>query len=159
VNLVALDPALESLDTLEGVDTLMLFVGEDERPLRGVAGYTDWRMCGKLSQLLVDNFFTGAMGDSVLLPSANRVRVGRIMVAGLGSLRDLSPSVAGEALKSAAQKLNKVQTEGVALEIPGAGLLDEETRARLLTQVFVPEFKGQRVALLAEKSVARLVTK
>ena len=78
------DLSLETLDGLSGVDTLCLFVAVDERPLSGVSGYCDWRLCGQLSRLLVDGFFTGAADDSVLLPTNGRMGPGRIVVFGLG---------------------------------------------------------------------------
>ncbi|HEY1333477.1 MAG TPA: peptidase M17, partial [Myxococcaceae bacterium] len=49
---------LDALDPLP-VDTVCLFVSEDERPLGGAAGFVDWRLCGQLSRLLVDGFFKG----------------------------------------------------------------------------------------------------
>ncbi len=54
----------EVLDGIDGVDSLCLFVSEDERPLKGAAGYVDWRMCGALSQIVSNAFFTGARKDS-----------------------------------------------------------------------------------------------
>ena len=35
MKVTAHDIAMETLDALEGIDALCLFVGEDERPLRG----------------------------------------------------------------------------------------------------------------------------
>jgi hypothetical protein len=158
VSLATVDAQLESLDTLDGVDTLMLFVAEDERPLQGMAGYTDWRLCGHLSRLLLARFFTGAKEDAVLLPADRRVKADRIMVAGLGPRSELGASSVGEALQRAARMLNKAGTKGVALEIPGLGQLDDETRARLLTKVFLPELKANRVVVLAEKPLGRLLS-
>src|SRR5262249_60449693 len=74
---------LESLDPLP-VDTVCLFVPEDERPLTGAAGYVDWRLCGQLSRLLVDGFFKGSRGESLLLPSNGRIGGPRGVVVGLG---------------------------------------------------------------------------
>src|SRR5215470_19549483 len=74
---------LDALDPLP-VDTLCLFVSEDERPLGGAAGFADWRLCGQLSRLLVDGFFRGTRGESLLLPSAGRMGPGRVVILGVG---------------------------------------------------------------------------
>jgi len=44
---------LESLDRLS-VDVLVLGPFEGERPLRGTAGYCDWRLNGRLSRMLMN---------------------------------------------------------------------------------------------------------
>jgi hypothetical protein len=43
--------SLQSLDRLS-VDVLVLGPFENERPLRGAAGYCDWRLNGRLSRML-----------------------------------------------------------------------------------------------------------
>jgi hypothetical protein len=149
------DLDLESLDALEGVDTVLLFVRQDERPLQGLAGFLDWRMCGAVSRLLVDNFFQGTAGEALLLPTDGRVPPSRIMVVGLGRREEVSAQMVEEALKAAAVRLNKAQVQGVAMEPPGAGSLDDETRAKLLSSSFVPEFTGQRLTILAERALGR----
>ena len=150
--------SLETLDTLEGVDTLCLFVAEDERPLSGAAGLSDWRLCGQLSRLLVDGFFTGAADDSVLLPSNGRMGPGRIVVFGLGRRERLSDGPAlGARLAAAAAVLDKAGASSVALEVPGAGRLADAERARALTAGFLPGFHGRHLAVLGDKALAQLL--
>jgi hypothetical protein len=149
------DIGLEGLDALQGVDALCLFVGEDDRPLPGSAGYVDWRLCGSLSRILQSGFFVGAREDSLLLPTDGRFPVPRVFVIGLGQRRDLDDSSLGEALANAARVLAKAKVQGVALEVPGGGQLDGGTRASALKEKFLPTFKGQRVAVLADKDLAR----
>jgi hypothetical protein len=155
VNIAAYDVGLQALDSLEGVDALCLFVGEDDRPLPGSAGYVDWRLCGALSRVLQSGFFVGARDDSLLLPTDGRFTVPRIFVIGLGRRKGLDASSLGEALANAGQVLSRAKVEAVALEIPGTGALDEATRASALSDKFVPAFKGKKVAVLADKELAR----
>jgi Cytosol aminopeptidase family, N-terminal domain len=155
VNVAAYDVGLEGLDSLEGVDALCLFVGEDDRPLPGSAGYVDWRLCGSLSRVLQSGFFVGAREDSLLLPTDGRFSVPRIFVIGLGQRRGLDASSLGEVLANAGRVLARAKVEAVALEIPGVGALDEGTRAAALTDRFLPAFKGSKVAVLADKELAR----
>jgi len=158
MNLTTHEIGLASLDSMPGVDSLCLFVSEDERPLKGTAGYADWRMCGALSRVLMRGFFTGASGDCLLIPSEGRIAMSRIFAIGIGQRQRFGAQALGQALSNAGQVLTKAQVATVALEIPGAGAVDEPSRAAALVEQFLPAFKGGRVAVLSEKSVARLLT-
>jgi hypothetical protein len=148
---------LEALDALVGIDALCLFVGEDERPLRGSAGFADWRMCGRLSQLLIDGFFTGKRKDALLVPSEGRLTLPRIFAVGLGNRDGFGPPALDEALSEAAEMLSKAKIRSVAMEVPGQPLLDDATRAKALLSAFVPHFEGSRVAVLAEKAFGKII--
>ncbi|HTS80682.1 MAG TPA: M17 family peptidase N-terminal domain-containing protein [Myxococcaceae bacterium] len=142
--------SLEALDPL-AVDTLCLFVTEDERPLTGAAGYVDWRLCGQLSRLLVDGFFKGTRGESMLLPSSGRIGAPRVVVLGLGPGGDaLHESTLRGALSQAADVLNRARVDSVALELPGRAALPAQERTSAFTEAFVPAFRGARVTLLAD---------
>jgi len=141
---------LEALDPLP-VDTVCLFVPEDERPLTGAAGYVDWRLCGQLSRLLVDGFFKGSRGESLLLPSNGRIGAPRVVVLGLGPGGDaLHPGILRSALSQAADVLNRARVDSVALELPGRGAMPAQDRTSAFDEAFVPAFRGARVTLLAE---------
>ncbi|HEX8819845.1 MAG TPA: M17 family peptidase N-terminal domain-containing protein [Archangium sp.] len=155
MNVSAHDIGLEGLDALRGVDALCLFVGEDDRPLPATAGYVDWRLCGALSRILQSGFFVGARDDSLLLPTDGRFPVPRVFIIGLGRRKGLDASSLGEVLANAARVMAKAKVEGVALEIPGAGQFEDAARASALNEKFLPAFKGQRVAVLADKELAR----
>jgi len=157
-SLSAHELSLETLDGLTGVDTLCLFVAEDERPLGGASGLSDWRLCGQLSRLLVDGFFTGAADDSVLLPSAGRLGAPRIVVFGLGRRERLSDGPAlGARLAAAGAVLDKAGAVSVALEVPGAGRLADAERLRSLRTGFLPAFHGRHVAVLGTKAFQQLL--
>jgi len=158
VNLSAHEIGFESLDGLSEMDSLCVFVAEDERPLRGVAGYLDWRLCGQLSRVLQGKFFTGEPGDCLLLPSDGRVAMPRVFVMGLGPGKRLSEAALHSALEEAARTLSKAKVEAVALEVPGAGKLDEQTRAEAVTNSFIPKFKGKSISLLSEKTLSRRIS-
>jgi hypothetical protein len=152
------DIGFSSLDQMPGVDTLCLFVAEDERPLKGAAGYLDWRLCGALSHILIDRFFTGSPGDCLLIPSQGKIAMSRIFAIGIGHLNGFGADALSRAMKDAARILSRAQIPAVALEIPGKGQLEEATRAAALLNQFVPEFSGSHVAVLSDKGVARLLS-
>jgi len=56
-----------------------------ERPLRGSAGRVDWRLCGRLSQLIAAGRLEGARGEAVLVPTCGGLRAPLLIALGLGS--------------------------------------------------------------------------
>jgi leucyl aminopeptidase len=157
VSVSAHDLGFEGLDALDGVDALCLFVAEDDRPLPTTAGFVDWRLCGALSRVLKAGFFTGVKDDWLLLPSDGKLAVPRIFVVGLGRREALDEEALGEALGNAARVLLKARVESVALELPSGEGVAESARASALERNFLPPFKGKRVAILADKGLARLL--
>ena len=71
-------PAIDALD----VDALAVFVGP-ERPLQGLAGFADWRLCGLISRAIRDGRYGPDTGEALLLPSGGRIAVPRIFCFGL----------------------------------------------------------------------------
>ncbi|MCE9672931.1 peptidase M17 [Myxococcus stipitatus] len=151
------DIGMEGLDSLTGVDALCLFVAEDDRPLPATAGFVDWRLCGALSRVLQGGFFSGTKDDWLLLPSDGKLEVPRVFVVGLGRRKTLDADGLREALAEAGKVLSRARVESVALEVPGAGALEDAARAEAFQKGFVPAFKGARVALLADKGLVRLL--
>jgi hypothetical protein len=153
----------ESLDALSWIDALCVFVGEDERPLRGTAGYADWRLCGKLSRVLLEGFFRGERAESLLLPSDGRLAIPRIFAFGLGRSEEVSPQRLSEVLEHAGRTLTRAGIRSVATELPGLGLLppplslSDEERVQLWIKAFAASFGGTAVAALTDRSVAKLL--
>jgi hypothetical protein len=76
---------LQRLDALGDHDALVLSFFGDERPLRGVAGLCDWRLCGRLSRLLRAGRLSGLRGEVTLMPPpGGRLPFGRLFFFGLG---------------------------------------------------------------------------
>ncbi|MBI2339419.1 MAG: hypothetical protein HYU99_03480 [Deltaproteobacteria bacterium] len=59
-------------------------VYSDFRPLKGVSSLVDWRLNGRLSQVLKTNRFQGNFGECLLMPAERRIRAQTILVMGLG---------------------------------------------------------------------------
>ena len=145
---------LEALDAMTGVDTLCLFVAEDERPLQGLSGFIDWRLCGGLSRVLQAKFFTGAADDQLLFPVAGRLPMTRLFAVGLGkSSKHLDSAALASALTAAGKMLSRAKIAAVAIEVPGTGSISDEARAAAFTGQFMPAFEGDRVAVLADRGL------
>jgi hypothetical protein len=157
VNLAWQELGLDGLDALTGMDALCLFVAEDERPLVGTAGFVDWRLCGALSRVLVDRFFRGAEGETLLLPTAGRLPVGRIFVMGMGPSHRLEVQALGRVLGHAAEVLERAKVPSVALELPGEGVIDDGARAGALRTAFLSRLARAQVTVLGGREVAKWV--
>ncbi len=84
VELAIADLSLGVLDRA-AVDAAVLFVGDQDRPLQGLAGLCDWRMCGALSRTLASGWYRGSAGEALLTPTARRLAAARVFVFGIGS--------------------------------------------------------------------------
>lgn len=80
---------LAGLDALEA-EALLLPLFEVFGQPGGVAGFTDWRLCGRLAGLVRTRRFEGRSGEAVLASSLGRLPVSRIFLYGLGPPRVLS---------------------------------------------------------------------
>ena len=125
-------PELRDLERARG-EALTLGVFQDERPLRGLAGLLDWRLCGRLSRLISEDVFSGGYGETMLLPSHGRLAFEKVFVHGLGTKADFDldrlESVIGVMLGT----LARAHARSSALSLPGRGLFDRtEAMAQLL---------------------------
>lgn len=78
------DQQLDALDRLD-VDCLVLTAFLDDRPLRGLAGRVDWRLCGRLSSWMRIGFVDLAPGAALLMPMpADRLPMQKILLVGMG---------------------------------------------------------------------------
>ena len=109
------DLSLAALDALD-VDSLAVFVGP-ERPLQGLAGWVDWRLCGALSRALRDWFYDGGEREALLLPSAGRVGAARVFFFGLPAL-PLDPAGFSAFARVACGALAKAGSASFATSLP-----------------------------------------
>ena len=154
--MTSLDPSLESIDSLSGVDALCVFVTDDDRPLSGAAGYLDWRMCGALSRVLLQGFFKGDRGEQLLMPTSGGVSTVRLFAVGAGNSKALDASTLGLLLESSALMLKKAGVTSVALSLPKCGV-DDTARAEAVKKRFAPSFAPGTTTVFAEKSLRALL--
>ena len=79
-----LEPSLGAVDSLV-VDSIVVGLCRGVRPLAGLLGILDWRLCGRLSSLVAEGQITGASDERVLIPTGARLAVPRVVVYGWGS--------------------------------------------------------------------------
>jgi hypothetical protein len=147
------DASLGSLDALTGVDSASLFVFQDERPLKGLAGYLDWRLCGSLSRILFEGRFTGVEGDALLFPTWGRLSFGRVFCFGAGKRDKLDREAFVALCRRAGEALSKAGVQTFVGQVPKVVGVDDVERARLFLAECALRFKGERIVLLGDGKV------
>jgi hypothetical protein len=113
-----LEPAELSLAVLgrAGVDAVAAFAGP-ARPLQGLAGLLDWRLCGAISRAVLAGTFAPERGEVLLLPGGGRLPARRVMVFGLP---EDAPGAAGAAMAHAADVLARAGCRSLAVHLPAS---------------------------------------
>ena len=119
---------LSAVDALD-VDALAVLVGP-ERPLQGLAGFADWRLCGAISRAIRTGVFHAAAGEALLLPSGGRIAPARVFGFGLPEV-PLSPEAFLHAARTACEALARAGSEAFATAMPPLAGGDAGLAARL----------------------------
>jgi hypothetical protein len=137
--------SLATLDALD-VDALALLVGED-RPLQGLPGLVDWRLAGALTRTLLDGLYAAGPGEALLLPTAGRLLVPRLVAVGLPpELGEGGFAATARRLCELAVKAGATSFATAALPVTGVGGA-EACRAWMAAAAAV---RGERLVLLGE---------
>jgi hypothetical protein len=137
--------SLATLDALD-VEALALLIDE-ERPLQGLAGLVDWRLAGALTRTLLDGLYAAGPGEALLLPTAGRLPVARVVAVGL------SPELGEAGFAAVVERLCEVVARAGAVSfataaLPLRGVTGAEAgRAWLRAAAAVP---GDRLVLLGD---------
>jgi hypothetical protein len=92
---------------------------EDERPLRGLLAFLDWRASGSLSKLVRQRWCTGEVGEAVLMPARRSLPVDRLVLVGLGASTEFGVVRAEEAAREAVTIARRLRPVDVVLAMPG----------------------------------------
>lgn len=114
-------------------DALVVTFFADERPLRGAAGLADWRLCGRLSQLVQGERVQGKRGDSLMMPAGRRLPFERLFVFGLGRGGALDEATFRTHAQWIGDVLARAKVKQYALQPPGraTGLIAARRAAEL----------------------------
>lgn len=111
-------PDLASLDQLK-TETLCLPLFTDERPLRGAPGLIDWRLCGRISELLVSGKMKGEPGEAVLMPARPRLTPERLLWLGTGARAELDEARVRRFVRDVMERLVLLRVRTAAVVLPG----------------------------------------
>ena len=103
---------------LQECDVLVTGFFQDERPLKGSSGWIDWRFNGMLSHFLIEKKLTGDWKETTLIPSGGRVTPQRILLVGLGKVRDYSYPRLRELSSHLFETLKNLSTTSICVSLP-----------------------------------------
>jgi hypothetical protein len=149
--------SLESLDRLTA-ETLVLFPPSDERPLKGAAGFCDWRLCGRLSRLVENGWYGARRHEMLLMDSAGRLPVRIILVMGLGPLSTLDLTAMRRTASRLSEALRRGGWRSFAGEIPPLAQVKAEDVLQAFFQEIARPLSGCEFTLLhRQPGLPRLV--
>jgi cytosol aminopeptidase family protein len=122
------------------LDLAVVAYFEDERPLRGLGAFLDWRCGGKLSRLLRTGFCSGRAGEAVLMPGRRDLPSVRVVMYGLGPRRVLAPDELRTATVAAVHAALRLRPVDVLFAMPG--LADDRELAEAVLQGVVVGLGG-----------------
>jgi hypothetical protein len=91
----------------------------DERPLRGVLGLIDWRLCGFVSRTILAGHVHGQRGETVLIPLRPRLRMDKLFLFGLGPEPDFNETLLDAATERMLLVGRRARVRAMALVLPG----------------------------------------
>ena len=107
----------DSIDVQE-CDLIVTGFFLDERPLRGVSGWIDWRLNGRLSRFILAKRLSGEWKETTLVPSEGRLVAPLILLIGLGRLSDYSPLRLRELSPHLITTFQGIQVPNICLSFP-----------------------------------------
>ena len=138
MNFQVVTPSLARLDDLR-FDTLVLSHFDDERPLTGVGGMVDWRLNGRLSQLILNGVITGEYGEQLLYPQGSRMPFTKLLYFGLGDRTQFTTARYREATHRLLDTMSRIGIFSFALCLPGGKEL--KMVPRQMVELFLHELQ------------------
>lgn len=123
-------------------NTMVLTFFQDERPLKGATGLTDWRMCGRLSRLIMEKWIDGHFGEPLLMPSNHRLQSELVLMVGLGPRAEYDLSRFKQVIEKIFDALKGLHAYNFTLSLPGIALtgLDAVDAAEMMGKVIQSRF-------------------
>jgi hypothetical protein len=112
------NPDWKSLDVLHSEAIFAPFFS-DERPLRGVLGLIDWRLCGFVSRMIMQGVLHGRSGETVLVPLRPRLRMDKLFLFGMGPEQDFDETLLRGATERMLEVAARARVRAMALVLPG----------------------------------------
>jgi hypothetical protein len=94
-------------------------IWEQEAPMRGLAGLLDWRLAGRLSRLLREDFLRGEQGEVLCVPGRPRLPFDKVLVFGLGPREGFDEARFRTITKHLLRTLEGLRIPRAVVELPG----------------------------------------
>lgn len=104
------------IDEVPGHMTLATFF-QDIRPLKGSTSLIDWRLNGRLSDLILQGKISGEFSESLIMPSQGRLSSREIFLFGLGRASELTEQKVGEGFSVLIDKLALLKSGDMVISL------------------------------------------
>ncbi len=111
IQLVLSDAAIDELPARLALSVFF----DDVRPLKGTSALIDWRLNGRVSDMILQGRLSGSFAESLIMPAQGRLSANEIFLFGLGSSRDLTESRREEGLSKLAEKMSRLRSSTFVL--------------------------------------------
>ncbi len=152
-------PDLRRLDALRS-DVLALSLFDGERPLRGAAGLIDWRLCGRLSRLLLGGRLGGGAQEITLVPPRPRLPFDKLLLVGLGAEADFGEDSFAGALERTFTALTSMRTHSSVMALPGraTGRISPERAIQLFVELSAAHEDQDEVTLIEDAESQKVMS-
>lgn len=131
-----------SADRMEGEVVAALFF-DDVRPLRGAAALLDWRLNGRLTDMLLAEEVSGQAGEHVLFANNGKLAADWVLFLGGGSWRELNAGRYREVLRQLLAVCSKAGFSLVSICLTVTAGMPENVLERELERALA-ELPGKR---------------
>jgi hypothetical protein len=123
-------------------EALVLPFFSDERPLRGAAGLCDFRLCGRLSRLLLRQKVAGDLAEATLYPPGAQLPFSWLLLFGLGLQSMFDEATARHAGRRIIEVVERLGLKRYAIVPPGRST--GRLSARQALSIFLAEAAAGR---------------
>jgi hypothetical protein len=141
---------MRTLDSLREELAVLPFFS-DERPLGALAGLCDWRLCGRLSRLVLSRRLRSDFATLTMTPAGARLPFERLLFAGLGSSDSFSHDRFELICHRIAASVTSLRVRTIAVTLPGS------SRGRPLSEEWGREFLSALHAVGDELDLVTIV--
>lgn len=126
-------PQLANLDELDA-EVLACPVWSDARPVHGVAGLCDWRLSGRIAELLRRSLMRAEVGEVVLLPGKPLLTFDKLLLFGAGARSSFDEEAFRGIVERMLATMEGLCARAAVVELPGRhdGLIPAERAADIL---------------------------
>src|SRR5690606_30370316 len=111
-------PSLRRLELLVS-EVIAVPIEEMVRPPRGSAGLLDYRLDGRISAVLRDGTFTGAVGEKLLLSGKPKLPFDKLLLYGMGAAGSFNHQIYAGLVDDLLKSLADLGVRRAVVELPG----------------------------------------
>jgi len=135
VELRFVPPDLRRLDLLVS-EIIAVPIAIGDRPPQGSAGLLDYRLGGRISEVIASGAITGSLGEKLFLSGRPRLPYDKIFLYGVGDNSSFNPQTFARIVELLLNTMSELGAKRAVVELPGRALdlISPEIAANVLLQ-------------------------